>query len=203
MPSSDLCRCCRRPMAAATPRLAASASRWPRRTARRASSQLLLERRVELAVASPAVTATVLWDVCADAEMHARRVELASSNGIRFERHWYHPFASDGRGIGHFACSPPHALSLPPIGVTCRSSRLCRRPSTCTRRQSSGTSSRRVRCSIITTQNDVESCFGISSKGSASKPTPLQLGPRLDELDVMDDVRHDTERATDVSGVVS
>lgn len=46
------------------------------------------------------------------------------------------------------------------------------------------------------TQNDVESIFGTSSKGSASKQTPLLLGPRLDELDVMDDVRHDIQRAT-------
>ena len=45
-------------------------------------------------------------------------------------------------------------------------------------------------------QNDVESVFGIASKGSSSKPTPRQLGPRLDELEVMEEVRHDEERAS-------
>ena len=304
------------------------------------SSQLLLERRVELAVASPAVTATVLWDVCADAEMHARRVELASSNGIRFERHWYHPFASDGRGIGHFACEShnmktsgqllagmagkkeeqvlimhAHLLAaarslaaadrrhvplvaalqktvdmhsqavfgnlfstrplldhlrsegqwrewavmttlhlrwrawdqreisraertrcievLSPLldanlmggamfrpGEAGRARAVAGLPAgvrsgmfqgfswqTISARLASAAMHAHVReraparhaeawVERTTTQNDVESCFGISSKGSASKPTPLQLGPRLDELDVMDDVRHDTERAT-------
>jgi hypothetical protein len=45
-------------------------------------------------------------------------------------------------------------------------------------------------------QNDVESSFGDMSKGSATKPTPMQMGPRLDEFDVMDAIRHDEMRAT-------
>ena len=44
-------------------------------------------------------------------------------------------------------------------------------------------------------QNDVESLFGESSKCSASKANPRQLGPRLDELEVMDAIRNDEERA--------
>ena len=30
---------------------------------------------------------------------------------------------------------------------------------------------------------------------SASKPTPMIMGPRLDEMDVLDDIAHDEERA--------
>ena len=44
-------------------------------------------------------------------------------------------------------------------------------------------------------QNDVESCFGTTTDGSASKDTPMLLGPRLDEFDVMDQIRHDPLRA--------
>ena len=71
------------------------------------SSQLILERRVELAVSSPAISAAALWDVAADMEMHARRIELAESHGVRYERGWYHPFDRSGclfDSYGHFSC---------------------------------------------------------------------------------------------------
>ena len=71
------------------------------------ASQLVLERRIELAVASPNVSAAVLWDVAADAEMHARRIEIAASVGVRYERGWYHPIdhtASIFDTYGHFSC---------------------------------------------------------------------------------------------------
>lgn len=45
------------------------------------ASQLLLERRMDQAVASPKVKSSVLWDVCEDAEMCTRRIELSESEG--------------------------------------------------------------------------------------------------------------------------
>ena len=68
------------------------------------SSQLLLERRMEQGVCMTSVPAPVLWDVCADSEMHARRIELAQDACVHFDRAWYHPFDTRGKGIGHFSC---------------------------------------------------------------------------------------------------
>lgn len=55
----------------------------------------------------------------------------------------------------------------------------------------------RVWVQRIAAQNDVESCYGVASKGSPAKPTPMLMGPRLDEMDVLDDIRHDEDRAAD------
>ena len=55
-------------------------------------SQLLTERRMELAVDDPAVKAEDMWDECGLQEMHARRIELARNEGIRFDRRYYHPY---------------------------------------------------------------------------------------------------------------
>ena len=302
-------------------------------------SQILLERRFERAVASLDVTASVLWDVCADAEMHARRIELASSHGIRYELGWYHPFDATGSGIGHFACEShnmktsgqllagmagkkeeqvlimhSHLLAaartlaaadrrhvplvaalqktvdmhsqavfgnlfstrplldhlrgegqwrewavmttlhlrwrawdqreisraertrcievLSPLLDANLMGRAMFRPGEAGRARNAAGLPAGVRAGMFqgfswqtvsarlasaamhahvreqapqryaewwvertATQNDVESLFGQSSKGSASKSTPLQLGPRLDELEVLDEIRHDEERA--------
>lgn len=55
---------------------------------------------MEIAIARPDVPTSVLWDVASEAEMHARRLELAASAGIRYERRYYMPFDSSGRGLG-------------------------------------------------------------------------------------------------------
>ena len=55
-------------------------------------SQLLTERRLELAIDDPAVKATDVWDECATQEMHSQRLELQCEKGIKFERRYYHPF---------------------------------------------------------------------------------------------------------------
>ena len=68
------------------------------------ASQLILERRMQLAVATPQVAPSVMWDVCADAEEDARRIEIAQGAGVRYESGWYHPFDTSERSFGHFSC---------------------------------------------------------------------------------------------------
>ena len=44
-------------------------------------------------------------------------------------------------------------------------------------------------------QNDIEGIFGESSKGQATKQPPRMLGPRFEELEYRDSVKHDRKRA--------
>ena len=64
-------------------------------------SQLLTERRMELAVDDPAVKAEDMWDECGLQEMHARRIELARDEGIRFDRRYYHPYPAAPTSTQH------------------------------------------------------------------------------------------------------
>jgi len=50
-------------------------------------------------------------------------------------------------------------------------------------------------CERILAQNDCEGLFGLVCKGLPIKPTPRELGPRFEDAEFLDAMRHDAERA--------